>query len=139
MAAATSLPHRQVIQARGLLRASEGVANDEIGRRCGMDSDTVRRWRVRFAQEGTAGVGKIAVGRGRKPSLPAGMVEEVLQIWADHQLQPWTWTNNVVAPAHVTVSGAPVSAAGTSKNPALSARSGLPSLRRKRQLYAPLP
>ena len=80
MAAATSLPHRQVVQARGLLWACEGMANDEIGRRCGVDSDAVRRWRSRFAAEGTEGVGKIAKGRGRKPSLPAGTVEEVLRL-----------------------------------------------------------
>ena len=80
MAASTSLPHRQVVQARGLLWACEGVANDEIGRRCGVDSDAVRRWRSRFAAEGTDGVGKIAKGRGRKPSLPAGTVEEVLRL-----------------------------------------------------------
>jgi hypothetical protein len=43
MAASTSLPHRQVVQARGLLWACEGVANDEIGRRCGVESDTLRR------------------------------------------------------------------------------------------------
>jgi transposase len=80
MAASTSLPHRQVVQARGLLWACEGVANDEIGRRCGVDSDAVRRWRSRFVSAGTEGVGKIAKGRGRKPSLPAGTVEEVLRV-----------------------------------------------------------
>jgi transposase len=69
-----------VIQARGLLWACEGIANDEIGRRCGVDSETVRRWRSRFTAEGAAGVGKIAKGRGRKPSLPAGTVEEVLRL-----------------------------------------------------------
>ena len=80
MAASTSLPHRQVRQARGLLWACEGIANDEIGRRCGVESDTVRRWRSRFAVEGVAGVGTIAKGRGRKPSLPAGTVAEVLRL-----------------------------------------------------------
>jgi transposase len=80
MAASTSLPHRQVVQARGLLWACEGVANDEIGRRCGVDSDAVRRWRSRFTEEGVEGVGRIAKGRGRKPSLPAGTVEEVLRL-----------------------------------------------------------
>ena len=80
MAASTSLPHRQVVRARGLLWACEGVANDEIGRRCGVDSDAVRRWRSRFASQGVAGVGKIAKGRGRKPSLPSGTVEEVLRV-----------------------------------------------------------
>src|SRR6476646_5194305 len=80
MAASTTLPHRQVVQARGLLWACEGVANDEIGRRCGVDSDTVRRWRSRFAEHGIDGVGRIARGRARKPSLPAGTIEEVLRL-----------------------------------------------------------
>ncbi len=86
MAASKSLPHRQVDQARGLLWASDGVANDEIARRCGVDSDTVRRWRSRFAEQGVAGVGRIAKGRGRKPSLPAGTVEEVLRL--THEERP---------------------------------------------------
>jgi len=80
MAASMSLPHRQVVQARGLLWASDGVANEEIARRCGVDSDTVRRWRSRFVEQGIAGVGRIAKGRGRKPSLPVGTVEEVLRL-----------------------------------------------------------
>ena len=80
MASSMSLPHRQVVQARGLLWACEGVANEEIARRCGVDSDTVRRWRCRFAEQGIAGVGRIATGRGRKPSLPQGTVEEVLRL-----------------------------------------------------------
>ena len=80
MASSTSSPHRQVVQARGLLLACDGVANEEIARRCGVDSDTVRRWRFRFAEVGTTGVGRIAKGRGRKPSLPTGTVEEVLRL-----------------------------------------------------------
>ena len=80
MAASTSLPHRQVVQARGLLWASDGVANEEIARRCGVDSDAVRRWRSRFVEQGIAEVGRIAKGRGRKPSLPVGTVEEVLRL-----------------------------------------------------------
>jgi len=80
MAVSTSLLHRQVVQARALLWAADGVANDVIGRRCEVDSDSVRRWRSRFAQEGVGGVGTIAKGRGRKSSLPAGIVEEVLRM-----------------------------------------------------------
>jgi transposase len=79
MAASTTLPHRQVVQARALLWAADGVANEEIARRSGVDSDAVRRWRKRFAETGTDGVGVIAKGRGRKPSLPPGTVEEVLR------------------------------------------------------------
>jgi len=75
-----SRPHRVVVQARGLLLAAEGFANAEIARRCEVDADAVRRWRARFAEKGVAGVGVIAKGRGRKPSLPAGTVEEVLRL-----------------------------------------------------------
>jgi transposase len=80
MSRSTSLPHRKVVQARGLLLAADGVANQEIARQCGVDSDTVRRWRARFADKGVAGVGMIAKGRGRKPSIPAGTVAEVVRL-----------------------------------------------------------
>ena len=35
MAASTALAHRVVLQAKALLWAAEGVANEEIARRCG--------------------------------------------------------------------------------------------------------
>ena len=80
MARSTLLPHRKVVQARALLMAADGVANQQIARRCEVDSDTVRRWRERFMQSGPGGVGVIVKGRGRKPSLPAGTVAEVLRL-----------------------------------------------------------
>ncbi len=80
MAVSTSLPHRQVVQARALLWAADGLANEEIARRCEVDSDAVRRWRSRFAEKGVDAVGIIAKGRGRKSNLPAGTVEEVLRL-----------------------------------------------------------
>lgn len=80
MAVSTSLPHRTVVQARALLWAADGVANEEIARRSRVDSDTVRRWRRRFADEGVAGVGRVAKGRGRKPSLSASLVAEVVRV-----------------------------------------------------------
>src|SRR3954469_5037805 len=80
MAASTVLRPRQVVQARALLWAGEGVANEEIARRSGVDSDPVRRWRKRFAGKGPAGVGVIAKGRGRGSWLPPGTVGEVLRL-----------------------------------------------------------
>ena len=62
MARSTSLPHRTVRQAKALLLAAEGVANEEIARRSEVDADTVRRWRRRFDERGVAGVGVIAEG-----------------------------------------------------------------------------
>src|SRR5262245_58177194 len=82
MSRSTVLPHRRVVQARALLMAAEGIANEQIARDCQVDSDTVRRWRARFAGTGPAGVGVIAKGRGRKQSLPAGTVAEVLRLTA---------------------------------------------------------
>ncbi len=46
-AQSTSLPHRAVLQAKALLWAGEGVANEEIGRRCGVDPKRAR-WRLHF-------------------------------------------------------------------------------------------
>jgi transposase len=94
IARATSLPHRKVVQAKALLWAGEGVANEEIARRCGVDSDAVRRWRRRFAETGVAGVGAIAKGRGRKPRLPEGtvaaVVHDTLHTTPDDTSTHWT-------------------------------------------------
>jgi transposase len=74
-------PHRRVVQARGLLLAADGVANEEIARRCDTTPDTVRRWRVRYVDAGIAGVGTIAPGRGRKSWLPDGVsVAEIVRV-----------------------------------------------------------
>ncbi|MEO6997351.1 MAG: IS630 family transposase [Terracoccus sp.] len=73
------LPHRKVVQAKALLWAGEGVSNQENARRSGVTSDAIRRWRKRFDDKGIDGVGTIAKGRGRKPWLPAGTTEQVLE------------------------------------------------------------
>ncbi|MBW3648926.1 MAG: IS630 family transposase [Actinobacteria bacterium] len=80
MARSTSLPHRAVVQAKALLLAGHGVANEEIARRCETTPDTVRRWRARFGEQGVEGVGVIAKGRGRKPWLAEGTVAEVVRV-----------------------------------------------------------
>ena len=80
MARSTSLPARQVTQAKALLWANKGVANEEIARRSGVDADAVRRWRRRFFETGVEGVGVIAKGRGRKSWLPEGTVAEVVRV-----------------------------------------------------------
>ncbi len=80
MASSSVLPHRQVVQAQALLWAADGVANEEIARRCRVDSDTVRRWRNRFTDKGVDGVGKVAEGRGRKSWLPGDTVQRVVEL-----------------------------------------------------------
>jgi len=80
IAASPSLAHRAVRQAGGLLDATRGLANEEIGRRHGVSANTVRAWRKSFAARGVAGVGVVAEGRGRKPWLPEGTVAEVVRL-----------------------------------------------------------
>jgi transposase len=82
MAGSSSLPHRQVVAARALLWAGDGVANEEIARRSGVDPDAVRAWRRRFTEAGVGGVGVVAKGRGRKAWLPDGTVTRVLEATA---------------------------------------------------------
>ena len=80
MVRSTSLTHRAVRQAEGLLWAADGVPNEEIGRRVGVSANTVRAWRASWAKQGAAGVGVIAKGRGRKPWLAEGTVAEVVRV-----------------------------------------------------------
>lgn len=80
MARSTSLPHRKVVQAQALLLAADGVATNEVARRCDTTDDSVRAWRRRFAEFGVEGVGRIGPGRGRRSWLPEGTVTEVVRV-----------------------------------------------------------
>jgi transposase len=48
--------HRDVLRARIVLAAAEGMANAAIGRGLGVCVDTVRKWRARFCAEGPSGL-----------------------------------------------------------------------------------
>ena len=74
------MPHRTVLCARALLLAAGGVANNEIARRVSVNPNSVRAWRQRFEEQGIDGIGRVAPGRGRKPSLPEGTVAEIVSI-----------------------------------------------------------
>lgn len=102
MARSSVLPHRKVVQAKGLLLAADGVANEEIARRCLTTPDTVRRWRKRFAEKGVDGVGKIASGRGRKSWLPEGTVAAVVHdtLHAKPEDGSTHWTTRLMAARH---------------------------------------
>jgi transposase-like protein len=49
-------PHSQVVRARIVLLAAEGVANVDIARRVGVCVDVVSKWRKRFCLEGLDGL-----------------------------------------------------------------------------------
>jgi len=68
-----------VRQAKGLLMAADGLANTAIAERLGVTRSTVLGWRARFAEDGVKGVGKVRPGRGRKPSIPAEKIDEIVR------------------------------------------------------------
>ncbi len=78
MARSHRLPHRVVVQARGLLLAAQGVANNQIARECDTTADAVRRWRAKFEVDGIDAVGSIAPGRGRKPEIPQATIDAIV-------------------------------------------------------------
>lgn len=55
-ASSRTAPHSQVIRARIVLLAADGVANVDIAKRVGVCVDVASRWRKRFCQEGLAGL-----------------------------------------------------------------------------------
>ena len=73
-------PHRDVQRARVLLMASDGFANTRIASEVGVAPMTVKGWRERFSQDGLKDFSAVRVGRGRKPSIPASRVEEVVRL-----------------------------------------------------------
>jgi transposase len=71
--------HREVQRARALLLAAEGIANTRIAERVGVSPATVRAWRDRFGEQGLARFGEVRSGRGRKPSLSAEKIAEIVR------------------------------------------------------------
>lgn len=80
MARSQTAPHRMVIRARALLLAAEGVANARIALEVGVSVPTLRQWRNCFAAQGLADFGAVSAGRGRRPSIPAEKVEEIVHL-----------------------------------------------------------
>ena len=72
MASSTSLPHRQVVQARrGWCWHVPGLANEDVlPAAVRRTRKTARRWRLRFAEQGPAGVGKITKVVGASRACP---------------------------------------------------------------------
>ena len=99
MARSSSLPYRKVVQSRALLFAADGVAINEVARRCGTSAESVRAWRRRFAEQGVEGVGRIAPGRGRRPWLPEGTVAEVVRVTLEETPEDGSthWTTRSLA------------------------------------------
>ncbi len=75
----SSAAHREVVAARALLLAADGLANTAIGTRLGVSASSVAAWRTRFVEEGLAGLGVVRAGRGRKPSISDEQVADIVR------------------------------------------------------------
>lgn len=66
MARAYTSPYRDVLRARIVLYAAEGLRNDQIGARLDTPRQIVSKWRKRFFEEGLAGLEELP--RGGRPA-----------------------------------------------------------------------
>jgi transposase len=73
-------PYRDVQRARALLMACDGFANTRIAAEVGVAPMTVKAWRDRFSEDGFKVFSAVRPGRGRKPSIPAETVEEIVRL-----------------------------------------------------------
>src|SRR5215471_14125522 len=74
-----SLPARQVERARVILQAAAGKQDLEIAAEIGVSNQKAARWRKRFLKMGLAGLEKDAPRPGRRPSITAAKVREVVR------------------------------------------------------------
>ncbi len=72
--------HREVVRASVLLDAAAGVPNTAIASRHQVTAVSVRKWRAQFQQQGLTDWGKVAPGRGRKPSIPAETIARIVEL-----------------------------------------------------------
>ncbi|MFD9667661.1 transposase, partial [Rhodococcus sp. NPDC059968] len=76
LARSQSGAHREVVRAKALLMAAEGMANTAIAQALSVSPGSVANWRARFAEDGMARLGEVRKGRGRKPSIPQETIEK---------------------------------------------------------------
>jgi transposase len=80
LAKSRTVEHRLVQRAQVLLRAADGVSNADNAVLAGVTRMTVRAWRAEFAERGLADLGKVAAGRGRKPSIPQAVIDRIVDL-----------------------------------------------------------
>lgn len=80
VARSSTAAHREVVRARVLLDAADGLGNKTVAARRGVTPVTVRAWRVAFEADGLSKWGKVEKGRGRKPSISDEKVAEIVEL-----------------------------------------------------------
>jgi transposase len=71
--------HREVARARALVLAADGVANTQIAETVGVSATTVKAWRERYVEDGLKELGAVRPGRGRKATISAEKVTEIVR------------------------------------------------------------
>lgn len=71
--------HREVVRARALLFAADGLASTAIAAQLGASPASVTGWRGRFVSEGLTKFCQVREGRGRKPTISDEQVEEIVR------------------------------------------------------------
>jgi len=71
-------PQSVAARCRIILMAAEGVSNNQIAKQLGISRPTVILWRERFLRGGPSSLVEIEKGRGRKPSIPPGKVQRIV-------------------------------------------------------------
>ena len=77
--AARNTPQKVVLRSRIVLMAAAGAANRGIARELGISRSTVILWRKRFRQGGPTALVEDAAGRGRKPTITAAQVQQIVE------------------------------------------------------------
>jgi transposase len=74
---APSVSKRDSLRAEIILRRASGVGQVQVAQQLGVSAACVNKWSQRFERDGLEGL-KDRKGRGRRPSIPAHKVEQVI-------------------------------------------------------------
>ena len=100
LARSQSGAHREVVRAKALLMAADGVANTAIARSLSVSPASVESWRERFTEDGLAKLGQVRKGRGRKTSIPQSKIDEIIDLTQNYRPQGEThWSCRTMAAA----------------------------------------
>ena len=100
LALSQSGAHREVVRAKALLMAADGVANTAIARSLSVSPASVKSWRERFTEDGLAKLGQVRKGRGRKTSIPQSKIDEIIDLTQNYRPQGEThWSCRTMAAA----------------------------------------
>src|SRR6476646_3153839 len=87
MARSPSAPHRELVRARALLMAADGLANTAIAQALSVSAASVSGWRARFAEEGLIKFAQVREGRGRKKAIPQEKIDEIVDLKPNYSPQ----------------------------------------------------